>query len=102
LQHNRFVFAEAFISVTLNQRHFVLRIEDNWVPALYYYQPKDGKDTRSQVCKGCVNLLRSTISNGASDATLVINLDPVSCSLEPNKFKGFAQLVMYRTLSRSL
>jgi hypothetical protein len=61
----------------------------------YYYQPKDGSDTRSQVFKGCVNLLRSTISKGASESSLLIALDTVSSSLEPNKYKGFAELFMF-------
>lgn len=51
--------------------------------------------TRSQVFKGRVNLLRATISSGASDSSLVFNLDTAASALDPNKYKGFAQLVMF-------
>ena len=51
--------------------------------------------TRSQVFKGRVNMLRATISSGASDSSLVFNLDTAASALDPNKYKGFAQLVMF-------
>jgi hypothetical protein len=47
------------------------------------------------VFKGRVNLLRASISYGASDTTLVLNLDTAASALHPDKYKGFDQLVMF-------
>lgn len=95
------------------QRHFVLRIEDNWHPSLYYYEPMKGSDPRTQVFKGCVDILRATVTKSADEMSLAINMgvitilssllfpciysspDPVVSSLDPHKFKGFALLNMY-------
>lgn len=52
-------------------------------------------DSRTQVFKGCINLLRATYTSGSNDLAIIITLDPVAALLEQRKFKGYPQLIMY-------